>query len=220
MDGMSTPFRCIKPRCPTDCDSCNHAVRIKERPILFSGPMIRALLDGTKTQTRRVVKPQPYAAEAPAMKARVYRPGVAIFGVLADAAVGDEWVCPYGSNGERLWVREAFAFALEDGRVGPRPDSAIYRADDNDGWAHGWKPSIHMPRFASRILLEITDVRVERLQDISEADARAEGFSIGPPPCIDDPIGWYRRLWDQINGSGAWDANPWVWAISFKRIKP
>jgi hypothetical protein len=193
---------------------------MKERPILFSAPMVRAILDGRKTQTRRVCKVQP-----------VVRPDLSPSGLLAwlvDAGTymfGDkpmpEFVnrCPYGRPGDHLWVREAFVFCLDD-KFGPIPDSVIYRADEgNADWSHGWKPSIHMPRCASRILLEITSVRVERLNDISEADARAEGYAEIPGSANQmAPAAWFEGLWESINGPGSWNDNPWVWVVEFRRV--
>lgn len=187
-----------------------------ERPILFSAPMVRALLAGTKTQTRRAVKPTPRRVDGgvPYHDAPTW----------AHAEPGSAVVrCPYGRRGDRLYVRETWAAPHSmDGhtpRFMPRDTRVHYAAtEDRDGLL--WRPSIHMPRWASRITLEVTEVRVERLQAISEADARAEGFELGAPPCTDAPIRWYRHLWDQINGAGAWDANPWVWAVSFRVIQP
>src|SRR5690554_4129466 len=152
-------------------------------------------------------------------------------------------VCPYGQPGDRLWVRETFMGPLID-EGGDYPDGyhspafCEYRADggpapewvDIDGELHqGWKPSIHMPRWASRILLEVIAVRVERLQEISEADAKAEG-TFGPEPAVvggeDCEIGFpshvqeFRHLWESINGAGSWDANPWVWVVEFRRVAP
>lgn len=191
---------------------------MKERPILFSAPMVRALLDGAKTQTRRVVKPQPDSISPDGMPARFFH----------QRAIGSGYPvqirCPYGQPGDRLWVREAWAPKAID----PECTTVAYRATDDE--CNGpWKPSIHMHRWASRIDLEVTGVRVERLQDISQSDARAEG---APPshPSIDRvsrefgyadfPRSWYAQLWEQINGAGSWDANPWVWAVSFRRIRP
>lgn len=219
----------------------------KERPILFSGAMVRALLAGTKTQTRRVVKPQP-----PADKQRVawYEPGV--MGWAPPEIPSQHWHkvrCPYGQPGDRLWVRETFiqGFPVDpltdslqqwDADGNELPKKTWYRADnsdigwtDDDGWQVNvpWKPSIHMPRAASRIALEITSVRVERLQDISDADCVAEGCgalasAIGCPmtsaPGETIPRAMYRALWESINGSGSWDANPWVWAVEFRKITP
>lgn len=164
--------------------------------------MVRAIIEGRKTQTRRMMKPQPYSDHA--MQ-------------YADHDSPD-LKCPYGENGSRLWVRETFA---------PHPEfnrETIYRADrggDYQGAAQGdfkWKPSIFMPRAASRITLEIVSVRCARLQDISEADAKAEGCRYpagGPNSCYAMA---YMHLWESINGAGSWDKNPWLWAITFKRI--
>ena len=180
-----------------------------ERGILFNGTMVRALLDGSKTQTRRVVKPQPYEGGRP-----------------------EHWsiselsqFCPYGQPGDRLWVRETFAY-LGTNKRGPH----AYCADTDDGERirvdAPWKPSIHMPRAASRILLEIVSVRVERLNEISEGDAQAEGWQYRPDVSDDPDVhtdaarDWYSDLWEQINGAGSWDTNPWVWVIEFKRVTP
>jgi hypothetical protein len=200
---------------------------MREKPILFSGPMVRAILDGRKTQTRRVVKPSWIAA--------------------ADAA-GESWgpegdqnywagVCPYGQPGDKLWCKETFRFDGIDHRVGMaerRNSDLSFRADmeaDRSVNDCPWRPSIFMPRWASRITLEITSVRVERLQEISEADAKAEGihkpagsqFWYADPrenvlPSM-SPVGGYWNLWNSINGPGSWDANPWVWVIEFRRVE-
>lgn len=214
---------------------------MKERPILFSAPMVRALLDGSKTQTRRPItgpryglKVNKHPAEPSILADRVeegpegfmFRGGVLQVGPIA---------CPYGKPGERLWVREAWA-DLEQLSDGNYQRQAIYRADDIEQYgdedepvnvtAPGmrWRPSIHMPRWASRILLEIVSVRVERLQAISDADAIAEGCSGYRPdddPFHDvEPRDEYRELWEQINGAGSWDANPWVWVVEFRLIEP
>lgn len=196
---------------------------MRERPILFSSPMVRAILAGTKAQTRRVVKPQPEWSEP----ATVWQHG--------DGHSGSGWYahhseypeegalhyrCPYGQPGDRLWVRETH---IDLGAC------CLYRADANAEQERAlvapgqrWMPSIHMPRSLSRITLEVTGVRVERLQDISEADAQAEGAE---PMALDD-LGntWrthkrgYQSLWESINGPGSWDANPWVWVIEFQRL--
>ena len=195
----------------------------KERPILFSGPMIRAILAGAKTQTRRVVKPQSAILTDEMARA---------LGVQPPAQQNPPVIrCPYGVPGDRLWVRETFAW-LSDGTGCPDDaDGVLYRATD-PGWDDEktglrWRPSIFMPWAASRILLEITDVRVERLQEISEADARAEGVT--PTfPIYGDCGGFeheghrdaFIRLWESINGAGSWDANPWVWVVSFRQILP
>ena len=200
---------------------------MKERPILFSAPMIRALLDGSKTQTRRVAKPQP---------SRHHWEGIPGYALNMDGpapmeggSVGvrfnhtipqnrewdrDAWVkCPYGQPGDRLWVREAWMPVEHD--VQPYR----YRAT-NPSYIGKWKPSIHMPRIASRITLDVVSVRVERLRDISRGDAMGEGCPFPNMAQGDDPRQWYADLWSQINGPGSWELNPWVWVVEFKRIAP
>lgn len=171
-----------------------------ERPILFSAPMVRALLAGSKTQTRRLVKFQGKDLET-------------FLGLKNQAAC-----CPYGQPGDRLWVRETFS---DDWCEYGHP--VQYRADgelDSDMFDAGvkWRPSIHMPRLASRITLEVTGVRVEQLQDISRGEAMAEGCPFPNMSHGDDPRRWYADLWEQINGDGSWEANPWVWVVEFKKI--
>lgn len=225
-------------------------IAIKERPILFSAPMVRAILEGRKTVTRREVKKR----AALDCLAAGFEPAFL-------ALPGNADLCPYGQPGERLWVRETWGVISHDfdehgNMVDWKPDRpasairemrfgqgyysghVIYRADGEAAWAgddHGggddrscWKPSIHMPRIASRILLEITAVRVERLQAISRSDIRAEGLECPPELASDDvspnyrdwyPAAW-RELWKSLNGAGAWDANPWVWVVEFKRVMP
>lgn len=199
---------------------------MKERPILFSGAMVRAILNGEKTQTRRVVKPQP--ADVPITNGS--RDGMYTAWPNADACL--EWAdvvsdptyyaqagfCPYGQPGDRLWVRETFAYHFGELR---------YRADELPesyyAGAKGWRPSIFMPRALSRITLEIVGVRVERVQDISMYDAMDEG--VGKPRYSQFEkgshlVGAFRDLWDEINekrGYG-WTVNPWVWVVEFKRI--
>jgi hypothetical protein len=195
----------------------------------MSCPNIHPILEGSKTQTRRGVKGLALEWLKPGMFTREY------------VASPENHLCPYGQPGDRLWVRET-------GWERPERTPKMMRegADtwepyyyDADGWsaqdhadfkAWGFKrrPSIHMPRWASRILLEITDIRVERLQDISEADAKAEGIEPELEGWIDyrnpscqmcvNPVGSYRTLWESINGSGSWNKNPWVWVISFKKV--
>lgn len=224
---------------------------MKARPILFSAPMVRALLAGTKTQTRRVLRDQnPIDLGASRHGAHLSRQPV--FDRVANAAVGHRHapvICPYGQPSDRLWVRETHAINPHPSELGLTRDSipgtwdsavaaasrVIYAADpgahlEADG--RQWRPSIHMPRWASRIMLEITGVRVERLQDISEADAIAEGIAPAYDgwrdyrtsqavnyPCADSAIHSYQTLWEQISGSGSWEANPWVWAVEFKRVE-
>ena len=177
-----------------------------ERPILFSAPMVRALLAGTKTQTRRVVKRNAYEKS-----------------IHADQFAPPTCACPYGQPGDRLWVRETWAKWGRDDQCGEGPSvthEPIYRADGSP-WDEQdkWRPSIHMPRAASRILLEITSVRVERLQDISEADTVAEGIPAGEVSPADAGRFAYRLLWESINGPDSWAANPWVWVLEFKRVE-
>lgn len=196
-----------------------------ERPILFSGAMVRAILAGTKTQTRRVVKPQPYVdAQGNACwnGSNFGQDGRGpLLRSLASPVPSSRTKrvhCPYGAPGDRLWGRETWC---------PLTLGFAYAADPiwNGAPAGRWRPSIHMPRAASRITLEITGVRVERLQDISEADAMAEGCSLEcMTPTGDDSgsaihgPGGYIALWESINGPGSWDANPWVWVVEFKRV--
>ena len=195
-----------------------------DRPILFSAPMVRALLDGWKTQTRRVLTA--YCDEAPAF--------------VEDGVVTalDENDRPYRwpkkpAVGDRLWVRESFnhAFRLDDDECPEGEEQVFYRADGQpfdrylcpktDRWLDGmpWKPSIHMPRLASRLTLIVESVKVERLQDISRGDAMAEGCPFPNIAKGDDPRRWFGDLWNSINGAGSWQANPWVVAIGFRVIR-
>jgi hypothetical protein len=214
---------------------------MKERPILFSAPMIRAILDGRKTQTRRIMKPQPDAVLDG-------EPYWHIGGYRTRIGAKRPFVCPYGQPGDRLWVRETCrAEELPSGLDSPETLGVRYLADDcfipigntpesGDVWLdlryYGKRaspvapvktvPAIHMPRWASRITLEITGIRVERLQDISESDALAEGIDPKFPP--DEQ--WanaarmrFADIWESINGQGSWDTNPWVWVVEFRRSK-
>ena len=182
-----------------------------ERPILFSAPMVRALLAGTKTQTRRVVKPR---------KDRDMGCELAP-SELAGEVNGGEFRNAYCAPGDRLWVRESFIHEPADYcweasvSIPSRPASTVYRADVADPRGGRWTPSIHMPRALSRITLEVIGVRVERLRDISTADCWAEGIAASPDV---DPWHEYRALWESINGPGSWDANPWVWCVAFRRL--
>lgn len=208
---------------------------MKERPILFSAPMVRALLDGSKTQTRRIMK----------RHVLIDSGFIDTFIKLPENHVADD--CPYGQPGDRLWVRETWKYWdwTEDGMPWIK-----YKADDTtkffdscvpEEWSdrleqvwvelsesdnytidqaardHKWRPSIHIPRWASRILLEITAVRVERLQDISVGDCCAEGAPLDKTHAVEP---WYRDLWESINGPGSWDVNPWVWVIDVKVMQP
>lgn len=209
---------------------------MKERGMLFAATMVKAILANTKTQTRRVLSIQPTEppiAAQMSLNRSMTRP---VFAAMWNTKTGDGstcCLCPYGVVGDRLWVRETWGLFEEraDKTVsalvrGVPPEGSgykpHYRATDKLEMPSGaWRPSIHMFRWASRITLEITDVRVERLQDISEADALAEGIDDGwlvrnkvPPP----RAARYRDLWEDINGAGSWDANPWVWVVSFKPI--
>lgn len=193
---------------------------MKERPIIFNADMVRAVLDGRKTQTRRIIR----LDHERGMKNPVVR------GKNGEASyVGCRLaftLCPFGAVGDRLWVREAF-------RVHSRATDVatlVYKASEQQSWTQQthrvpiekcnkpavvdtWTPSIHMPRWASRITLEITGVRVERLQDISAEDAAAEGIE-GRAKMHD-----FGVLWSSIYGDGSWQANPWVWVIEFKRVE-
>ncbi|AZL46597.1 TPA: hypothetical protein MFO42_25530 [Klebsiella pneumoniae] len=232
-----------------------------ERGMIFNAEMVRALLSGRKTQTRRIIKPQPEATLSGSLSGKwLSRP---LNGLLLPKIEDIAIHCPFGAVGDRIWVRETWGVVSheldEDGRIQPwtpdRPATvihempfgngyysghAIYAADgdftwgDDDGYEDGrscWKPSIHMPRAASRILLEITTVRVERLNAISEEDARAEGIIDGgclncgePEPCgcanpEPDATDAFAYLWQSIYGQENWNANPWVWVIYFERIE-
>jgi hypothetical protein len=219
----------------------DHVPAVKERPILFSAPMVRAILESRKTVTRRAVKAwqQPQIEDDGSWFAVAQRHPRWGFGVSGDdaaecaAELARSGCCPYGGPGERMWVRETWA---QPANLDPGP--TVYRATYPDcikgqGWenlppssAIRWKPSIHMFRRDSRILLEITDVRVERLQDINEDQAMSEGVDTQAVASfrgtgVDRPAGFaFRDLWISINGPDAWAANPWVWVVEFKRVTP
>ena len=187
---------------------------MKERPILFNGEMVRAILDGRKTQTRRVVKPPKKFSECSHCDPFAMPPAVWWWdGEYKTVGVRQDG--PFGVPGDRLYVREKWFSPMK-----PRNDCLGYAADDDypHGRAYRVRPSIHMPKEHSRLLLEITGVRVERLLDIGEEDAKAEGF-----PFFKDGLGSprvdYRRLWESINGPGSWAANPWVWVVEFKKVE-
>ena len=224
--------------------------QLKERPIIFSTPMVQAMIEGRKTMTRRVVKPQPdedtdivYMPNEPLPYIGEWKP----YKWTTSEGESIEKHCPYGEIGDWLWVRETFmpaVIGLDDG--GLDNYSYLYKAD-GDNLNHAiieqmedqrWKPSIHMPRIASRIDLVINNVRVERLQMISKSDAINEGIAVATDPnepsvplyyfypCKDlrddtwvtDPITSFYSLWRSINGQESWDKNPWVWVIDYRRI--
>ncbi|EHQ1801862.1 hypothetical protein JYY72_003731 [Salmonella enterica subsp. enterica serovar Hartford] len=199
---------------------------MNERGMIFNAEMVRAILDGRKTQTRRPVK-------FPLIDKNM---GCELAGneLASELVAHNYWNSPYGKPGDRIWVRETF-------RVHSRATDVatlVYRASVRNSWTEQthrvpiavcdkpatpekWTPSIHMPRWASRILLEITDVRVERLRDLSEEDAKSEGIT---PPAGGVLPGWeyrinFRDLWMDIYGTDSWEANPWVWVIEFKRVE-
>lgn len=196
-----------------------------ERGMIFNGEMVRAILDGRKTQTRRIIK-----------KCTVGRDEISPFirvGKFTGCYPDDvpeliRECCPFGVPGDRIWVRETFSTVPDHDE--PAGCTALLYAADGNGPYGKWKPSIHMPRWASRILLEVTDVRVERLNSISEGDACAEGVEFDCMHC-DGPFGGcdctqpdsaeeaFATLWKSIYGKESWQANPWVWVIKFKRIE-
>lgn len=207
---------------------------MRERPILFSGPMVRAILSGQKTQTRRVAKEFSGRVDLDAILRRF----------------PNQNGCPFGQAGDRLWVRESFDFIPAGGPDDPQACEIVYWADgateprsaalDYNPMIYRYpkvRPSIHMPRWASRIELEIVDVRVQQLQDISDADAQAEGVEghyiengwywrnyllsdedAAIRPMLTSAKDSFRSLWGSINGPGSWDINPYVQVIEFRRI--
>jgi hypothetical protein len=247
---------------------------MKELPVLFKGEMVRAILDGRKTQTRRVVKPQPARDARDVMKVgpRLWHIGKwEREGVTSPAGWAQIFKCPFGDPGDRLWVRETWKPGAwrDDGRIAidykaspeltktpwlriPNDDMDEKFSDywhkwsnelqyagiepDDDGyylWEPGksplkWKPSIFMPRWASRIMLEVVSVRVERLLEITPGDAKAEGIEVardaykGAPEAFIQEVyvRKFAKLWDKINAKRGlgWDVNPWVWVVEFRRI--
>lgn len=206
---------------------------MKERPIIFSAPMVHAILAGTKTQTRRTVKLparlwgnwEPTVIDCEGALTSDLRPAkFAAYPIMSNDRTGASIYCPYGVVGDRLWVRETHRPRyFEDGSAGYRADWGSAAADCVP--EPKWKPSIFMRRRDSRIILEVTGVRVERLQDISEEDAKAEGVTPGasgvgyiPAQQAAPYVYEYAALWDHINGKRApWLSNPWVWVVSFAR---
>ena len=216
-----------------------------ERPILFSAEMVRAILAGRKTQTRRAIKPQPWVDNMgnACWKDRNFGqsanhvPHIKALASPIPCSDTKRVLCPYGAPGDLLWVRETFRYFpgtgshLWDGDREYQADGAVKsgRFFTAEEWqSRGmkakpeprWRPSIHMPRWASRITLEVKSVRVERLQDIRCTDAEAEGAGHEAGPTGGQARGAFANLWNHINGPGAWEANPWVWVISFQRVKP
>lgn len=228
---------------------------MKERQIPFSGAMVRALLDGRKTQTRRIFSPERMTwTDNGRYQTHALRSGELVF-TGSGPFVPSDWLSysPYGQPGDRLWVREAWRVSKKHDAVAPRDlwacmmtvmyEAGAYSNNDDEGgrtvdgelmapdWRGKYRPSMFMPRWASRITLEVTGVRVERLQDISDADAIAEGAYLFPAEgggykfdCgeqeYDTAVEAYRHLWDSLNAARGfgWDANPWVWVVDFQKV--
>lgn len=200
---------------------------MKSHPILFNAPMVRALLDGRKTQTRRVWKMPKGCSWYESGRCAGEMSG----DFCDDNGKGwwsvDELACPYGKVGDQLWVRETWGVLYEQ-FIKDSHEPTFWRADYSDSdlaeqkagtlWLPRWRPSIHMFRNRSRITLEITNVRVEHLHDITRGDCMAEGCPFPNITKETDPKGWYSDLWKTINGADSWDANPWVWVIEFKKL--
>lgn len=186
---------------------------MKEKGIPFKAPMVRAILNGRKTQTRRIIDPQPTTSLVQGVECPEFW-----------SAGKFRLKCPYGQRGDLLWVKETYTLTQHG--------KPVYRADsrDADGFLWGsvaadpkgvkWKPSIFMPRRLSRIALEITGLLVDRLQYISNADCWEEGMCDDTNPESKASRKWFSELWESINGPGSWDANPWVWVIEFRRVNP
>lgn len=219
-----------------------------ERPIIFSGDMVRAIIDGRKTQTRRVLGFQPLEILTPRNRTKRSLDQVTRMwsgtrtwfalterGQTVEGNRGTAFRCKYGEVGDRLWVRETWqAYEPKSQRFGGqgplasavmrvyayppiKGESVVEYAADSTLRGGKWRSPIHMPRWASRLMLKITDVQVQRVQDISRLDADAEGFERTPSLPI-DPRDWFRSRWDEINAKRGfgWNANPWVWAITFQ----
>lgn len=187
---------------------------MNEKPILFNSEMVNAILSGRKTQTRRIIKlDHERGMVNPVVRGR----NGEISSITCRLA---PMLCPLGKPGDQLWVREAFAAGLcTESTLAYRATHKTEDLEEDWGETIKWTPSIHMPRWASRINLLITGVRVERLQDISDADASAEGCKISSMQsgeCLSD---MFARLWKSIYGDESWQANPWVWVIEFERME-
>lgn len=213
---------------------------MSERPIIFSAPMVPPILSDDKTQTRRIIKPKAWNKAGDVVNINIA--AAANYTKGADGRMYFAFVHPRGGPltayvspyavGDRMWVREAHAFMPKTAYALPKaispadPDMAAYYREgfDRSGKII-WRPSIHMPRWASRITLEVTEVRVQRLQEISEEDARAEGVQKVFAEDGNEVIEWsflqsFGALWNSLHGPGAWEANPWVVAVTFKRVTP
>ncbi|WP_281080708.1 morphogenetic protein [Klebsiella quasivariicola] len=208
-----------------------------ERGMIFNAEMVRAILDGRKTQTRRIMAPQP----ADDIERCIFPNPEAIgwkSSLRHKHGSTTAHFCHYGKPGDRIWVRETFQGPLfdydlmdsycKDPTPFEKPEFCVYKADgvpapefyNADDELHCcWRPSIHMPRWASRILLEITNVRVERLKSISDGDAIREGCSTADMKSGDCVADVFARLWASIYGDESWNSNPWVWVIEFKRVE-
>ncbi|HDZ2339358.1 hypothetical protein AAHW85_06225 [Klebsiella pneumoniae] len=195
--------------------------KVSERGMIFNAEMVRALLDGRKTQTRRIIKDCTVGRDPISKFIKIGKKFIGCYPEDVPELIRE--CCPYGVPGDRIWVRETWAEAGASA-----PDLKLYRANypehvpsiyENVPPAEEirWTPSIHMPRTASRILLEITDVRVERLRSMSQDDAHAEGVIAASGP-MEAGLA-FRELWDSIYGEESWKANPWVWVIEFKRVE-
>lgn len=219
---------------------------MKERPLLFSSEMVRAILDGRKTQTRRVIKHWPPKINLPfdvrgdwpighntIARAGIYQPKSNPLGALSVIAENGNllgikpyefrWICPYGKPGDRLWVRETWRELIDFGAPGDSSSSNYceYRADNKPDFDPDvkWCSPIFMPRWASRITLEIVKVRAERLQDITDTNGMYEGWTCDPKNLNYLPRIWFSELWERINAKRgySWESNPWVWVIEFKK---
>lgn len=218
---------------------------MKERGMIFNSEMVRAIVSGRKTQTRRIMKVQPESNQLGLLLITdsTRHSDIGKYHWAESNATGNHvrsklFSCPFGAVGDQIWVRETFQGPLfdyelmdeylEDSSKFEKPEFCQYAADGghrpeyqdaDDNLRHGWRPSIHMPRWASRILLEITDVRVERLKSISDRDALREGCSAADMKSGDCLADVFARLWASIYGLDSWNANPWVWVIEFKRVE-
>ncbi|TBL37700.1 hypothetical protein EYZ01_15715 [Hafnia alvei] len=193
----------------------------KERGMIFNSEMVRAILSGQKTQTRRVMKPQPVLEDA--FVGGITKPTWIYKGTATPSGWIMHNMCPFGAVGDLIWVREThhldqygYTYKADRDWIKDMRENGAFGCDEK------WTPSMHMKRCASRILLEITNVRVERLNDISEKDAKAEGVSpsahtITPPEAV-YRVG-FGELWRSIYGDENWEKNPWVWVIEFKRVQ-